>query len=116
MKKWKVLGKTMINQIITLGKIAELPTLKKTPRGNSVTTIMLEVTRNFRNSDGRYEKDLMQFTLWKGIAETTVAVASVGDLLAIKGHIQTSSYENAEGVVYYNYELIAEKVTFIASK
>ena len=106
----------MINQVIVLGKISELPIMKETINGNKVATILLEVTRNFRNSEGEYEVDLMQFTLWKGIAESTVAIAQVGDILAVKGRLQTSSYESQEGIIYYNYELIAEKVSFVNSK
>lgn len=103
----------MINQIIVIGKVRELPVLKETTNGNKVASILLDVMRNFRNSEGEYEQDIMQFTLWKGVAESTVAVSQIGDLVAIKGRIQSSSYESKEGLLFYNYEMIAEKVTFL---
>jgi len=106
----------MLNQYIVVGRIKELPLIRETSGGNKVSTLLLEVDRNFKNSEGFYETDLFQITLWKGIAETTVHLAEVGCLVAIKGRIQSSQYENKEGLQFYNYEIIAEKVSFLTQK
>ena len=106
----------MLNQLIVVGKVKELPAMRETSNGNKVSTLLIEVNRNFKNSEGFYETDIFQVTLWKGIAESTVHLAQAGSLIAIKGRIQSSMYESKEGTQYYNYEIIAEKVSFLSQK
>ncbi len=62
----------MLNQCALVGRVKELPVSKTTSQGNTVAQLVLEVDRNFRNSDGTLSTDLFQITLWKGIAETCV--------------------------------------------
>ena len=39
-----------------------------------------------------------------------------GDIVGIKGRIQTSSYEAEDGTIRKYTEVVAEKVTFLSSK
>jgi len=54
--------------------------------------------------------------LWKGIAENTVEYVKKGDLLGIKGRIQTRNFQTEENNKKYVTEVVAEKVTFLSSK
>lgn len=103
----------MINNVVLTGKVVELPKVRETATGIKYANILLEVMRPFRNSNGVYESDRMSVTLWKGIAETAIDVCKVGDLLGIKGRIQTYSVEK-ENQTYYNYEIVAEQVSFMS--
>lgn len=103
----------MLNQCILIGKVKKLPVIKQTTNGNSVAQLILECDRNFRNSDGTLSQDLFQVTLWKGIAEECVAACKENDLIAIKGRLQASTYETEKHKLFYNAEVIAEKVSFL---
>jgi len=105
----------MLNQVVLVGRLVKEPELKKTENGNKVTYITLAVPRSYKNSDGEYEADFVDCTLWKAIAESTTEYCHKGDLLGIKGRIQTSSYEK-DGEKKYSTDIIAEKVTFLTSK
>ncbi len=59
---------------------------------------------------------LFDCTLWTGIAETTSEYCKKGDLLGIKGRVQTRSYEKEDEKRQYVTEVVAEKVTFLSSK
>ena len=39
-----------------------------------------------------------------------------GDIIGVKGRLQSSTYEKEDGSKAYKMELIAEKVTFLSSK
>lgn len=104
----------MLNHIVLVGKVVELPNLKETVNGNKLAVIGMMLDRPFKNSEGNYDQDYIAITLWKGIAETVCEVCRLQDVLAIKGRIQTHTYEK-DGNVYHNYEIIAEKVSFIES-
>ena len=105
----------MLNQAVLVGRIVQEPELNKTDAGN-VMHITLAVPRSFKNINGEYDTDFINCTLWQAIAENTVEYCKKGDLVGIKGRIQSSNYEDKEGNKRYAVEIVAEKVTFLASK
>lgn len=104
----------MLNQCVLVGKVKELPVVKKTPNGTSTATLLLDVERGFRNSNGEYEYDTFSITLWRGIAEDTIAFASVGAIIGVRGRLQANVHNANNEVTYYNAEIIAEKVSFLS--
>ena len=105
----------MLNQAVLVGRLVQEPELNKTEKGN-VTNITLAVPRSYKNSDGEYDTDFIRCTLWQVIAENTVEYCKKGDLVGIKGRIQSSNYEDKDGNKRYAVEIIVDKVTFLASK
>ena len=105
----------MLNHTVIVGRIVKDPELKETDSGKKVTNITLAVPRSFKNMNGEYETDYIPCVLWKGVAESTTQYCKKGDLVGIKGRIQSRSYETEEEKRYV-VELIAEKVTFLTSK
>ena len=105
----------MLNQTVIVGRIVKDPELKETDSGKKVTNITLAVPRSFKNMNGEYETVYIPCVLWKGVADSTTQYCKKGDLVGIKGRIQSRSYETEEEKRYV-VELIAEKVTFLTSK
>lgn len=107
-------GNNMLNQTVIVGRIARDPELRETENGKKVTNVTLAVPRSFKNSNGEYETDFISCVLWKGIAESTVEYCKKGDLVGVKGRIQTRVYEKDEEKKY-STEIVAEKITFLSS-
>ena len=105
----------MLNQAVLVGRIVREPELKETEKGN-VTNITLAVPRSFKNSNGEYDTDFISCVLWKGVAENTVEYCKKGDLVGIKGRIQTRDVELEDESHRKYVEVVAEKVTFLSSK
>ena len=57
--------------------------------------------------------DTLAVTLWKGIAQTTSEVAQKGDTVAVKGRIQSHTFEGNDGQQHRSYDIIAEYVSLI---
>ncbi|MFV0381854.1 MAG: single-stranded DNA-binding protein [Breznakia sp.] len=106
----------MLNQIVIVGKVKEMPELKETNSSIKYALLTLDVNRNFKNSEGVFESDTIVCTLWRGIAESCLDVCEVGSLVGIKGRLQSRSYTNEENRTFINYEVIAEKVSFLDAK
>jgi single-strand DNA-binding protein len=106
----------MLNQTVIVGRLVKDPELKETENGSKVTNITLAVPRSFKNSNGEYETDFISCVLWRGIAENTVEYCKKGDLLGVKGRVQSRSYESEDEKKHFVMEIIAEKVTFLSSK
>lgn len=102
----------MINNVVLTGKVAELPRLQESAIGIKYAEIPLEVTRPFKNSNGIYDIDRIYVTLWRDIAEMACDVCKIGDILGIKGRIQSREISK-DNRTYYIYEVVAEHVSFM---
>ena len=104
----------VLNQAVLVGRIVKDPELKDTEKGK-VTNITLAVPRSFKNTNGEYDTDFISCVLWKGVAESTAEYCKKGDLVGIKGRIQTRDVELEDETHKKYVEVIAEKVTFLSS-
>ncbi len=106
----------MLNQIVIVGRLVRDPELRETESGKKITNVTLAVPRSYKNSKGEYETDFIDCVLWTGIAENTVEYCKKGDLLGVKGRVQTRTYETEDEKKRHVTEVVAEKVTFLSSK
>lgn len=106
----------MLNQTVIVGRLVRDPELYETENGNKVTNITLAVPRNYKNSNGEYDTDFISCVLWKGIAENAVEYCHKGDLLGVKGRIQSRNIEIDENTKRQIVEIVAEKVTYLSGK
>ena len=103
----------MINTFIVEGKLKEISDLKETEKGIKYAHIILSVERNYRNSEGLYDEDLIEIELWRGIAEVCSENSKLNDYVSIQGRIQSSQLKTNEGKSFLAYKFIAEKVSFL---
>lgn len=80
-----------------------------------VTSITIAVPRTYKNPEGKYDADFVRVTLWNAIAINTGEYCKKGDIIGVKGHIQTSSYEDEDGNKKYVTDLIGERVSFLST-
>ena len=105
----------MLNQLVIAGRLVSDPEIIETDNNKKRTYITIAVPRSYKNMDGMYDTDFIRCTLWNGIAESTCEYCKKGDVVGVKGRIQTSSYEK-DGEKKYTMDVIAEKVSFLSSK
>ena len=101
----------MLNQVVMVGRLLEKPEIKELENGKKVGTITLIVPRCYKNEDGEYEKDFIDCMLWSGIAENTAKYCNKGDVVGVKGRIETTIIDKVK-----HSNVIAEKVTFLSNK
>ena len=90
----------MMNQVLLVGRIAKL-------NEDTETLITLAISRNFKNKEGIYETDFIDCQLFGSVAESTKYYCKNGDIVGIKGRLQT---DNEKMIV------VADKVTFLTTK
>lgn len=106
----------MLNQTVLVGRIVRDPELRETDNGKKVTNITLAVPRSFKNLEGEYDTDFISCVLWKGIAENTVEFCRKGDLVGVRGRIQSRNFEIDSETRKQIVEVVAEKITFLSNK
>ncbi len=104
----------MLNQVVLVGRIVKTPELKVTDSGKKTATVTLAVPRNYKNTNGTYDTDYLDCTLWTNVAENTTEYCQTGDMVGVKGRIQTRILQNEDGSKRKRTEIVAEKVTFLA--
>lgn len=105
----------MMNNVMLMGRLTRDAELRETESGKKVTNITIATQRPYKNSEGIYETDFIDCTLWQGVAENTCEYCNKGDIVGVRGRIQNSTYEKDNEKKYVT-EVIAEKVTFLSSK
>ena len=106
----------MHNQIYLMGRLVSDPEIKETENEKKVCEITLAVPRSYKNADGIYETDFISVTLWAGIVEQVCKYCHKGDLVGVRGRLQTRTYEDKNKEYKRIIEVISDKVSLLQSK
>lgn len=104
-----------MNQVVLVGRLCQDPEVLKTDADKPRSVVTIAVNRSFKNNEGIYETDFIRCVLWNNIALNTFEYCHTGDVVGIKGRLQTRNYEDEEKNKKFIMEVIAEKVTFLSS-
>ena len=105
----------MLNQIILVGRLVRDPQLQKSDKNKQYAQITLAIPRSFKNINGEYDSDFIDCMLWDSIAKSTTDYCHKGDIVGVKGRIQSDVVEK-DGTKKYYMNVIAERVTFLSGK
>lgn len=101
----------MLNQLVICGRLTQDPIINELEKGKKESIITIAVPRSFKNADGIYETDFIDCKLWAGVAENAAEYLKKGDVVGVKGRLQTKIINDKKEI-----EIIAEKVSFLSSK
>lgn len=87
----------MLNQVVVVGRIYSMENGK----------LVMAVPRSFKNENGEYDTDYIEARLSKSIESNVSTYCEVGDLVGIKGRLESDANRMF---------VIAEKVTFLSSR
>ena len=104
----------MINNIMLIGRIANNPKLIE-ENGHKCSYITLANNREFKNSEGIYETDFIDIKVFYPMCDSLVEYCHKGDLIGVKGRLETSVYEKGNGEKFKITFVFATKITFLSS-
>ena len=105
----------MLNQVVLVGRLVMDPELVDTENNKKISRVTVAIPRSFKNMNGEYETDFINCILWDSVAKSTVEYCKKGDIIGIKGRVQSSVVEKDKEKKYY-FDVIAERVTFLSNK
>jgi len=105
----------MMNQFFGVGRLVAQPEVKESENGKKYTNFTFAVQRSYKNADGVYETDFLDVVSFGPMAETTCEYCQKGDMVGVKGRVETSSYENEDGEKRKSTQIIADRITFLSS-
>ena len=104
----------MLNQAVIVGRIVSQPEIKE-ENGKKYSNLTLAVSRSYKNENGEYDTDFLDCTIWNGIAENVKEYCMKGDLVGVKGRLESTTIEK-DGNIEKKMNIVAEKITFLSSK
>lgn len=105
----------MYNYSFIVGRVVRDVEVRKTDSGKAVATITLAVTKPFKNPQtNAFDTDFINAVLWEPICNTVAEYTHKGDVVGLKGRLQTKK-EEIEGQNYYLTEFVGEKVIFLSA-
>ncbi len=104
----------MLNQVILIGRLVKKPELRVSEGGVNYIKATLAVQSEFKNKDGEYDTEFLEFTAFGKLAENTSKHCDKGSLLNIVGSLNNNVYKDKNGVNHYQLSIIANKVSFLS--
>ena len=101
----------MLNVVVLSGRLTQDPELKTTPNGISVCSFSIAVERRFRSGEER-QSDFINIVTWRSSAEFVSKYFKKGQMIAIRGSIQTRRYQDKDGNNRTAFEVVADDVQF----
>lgn len=106
----------MLNSVALTGRLTKDVDLRYTQSGTAVGSFTIAVDRQFRSANGERETDFINCAIWRKSAENFSNFTHKGSLVGIEGHIQTRTYDNAQGQRVYVTEVIVENFALLEPK
>ena len=105
----------MLNQVVLVGRLVKDLEVRSSEGNKKYSFITLAIPRSYKNHDGIYETDFVECILWNNIASNTAEYCKKGDIIGIKGRVESRVIEE-NNINKTILQIIAEKVTFLSSK
>ncbi|HEL2413237.1 TPA: single-stranded DNA-binding protein [Streptococcus suis] len=100
-----------MNKVILSGRMTKDVEVRSTPNNVSVANGTIAVNRNFKNKNGEYETDFLDFIAYGKLVDILSNQSRKGILCEIVGRLQKRSYDNKDGKRVYVMEIICEEYT-----
>lgn len=106
-----------MNVVIIKGRLTKDPDVRYTQGAKPMTIarFSLAVNRRFKR-DGEPDADFFNVVAFGKQAETIEKFVTKGTEIAVRGHLQTGSYQNKEGQTVRTVDVVLDEFDFCGSK
>lgn len=106
----------MLNIVALMGRLTADPEVQKTSSGISCCRFTLAVERNYAKKGEERQADFIGCIAWRNQAEFLERYFCKGQLVAIDGMIQTSSYTDNTGNKRYSTTVTVNSINFTGDR
>lgn len=104
----------MLNQVTLIGRLVKKPELRTSESGMEYLKASIAVQSQYKNKDGEYGVEFIDFTSFGKVAQNTVKYCDKGSLINIVGVLSNNTYTDKNGVNHYQLSLIANQINFLS--
>lgn len=104
----------MLNQVMLIGRLVKKPELRESEGGLNYLKASIAVQSHYKNKDGNYEVEFIEFTAFGKTAQNTAKYCDKGSMINVIGTLTNNVYTDKKGVNHYQLSVIANKVNFLS--
>jgi single-strand DNA-binding protein len=101
-----------LNTVALTGRAARDIDLRYTQNGKPVANGAIAVQRKFKNAQGEYEADFIDFVAWSKTGELMAEYVKKGEQFGISGELQTRNWEKNDGTKMKSVEVNVNQFDF----
>ena len=106
----------MLNSVCLMGRLVADPELRHTPSQVPVCSFRIAVDRTYQPKGQEKQTDFINIVTWRSTAEFVSRYFRKGQLVAVQGSIQTSSYTDKDGNKRTSFDVVADNAFFAEKK
>lgn len=104
-----------MNKVILSGNLCKDIELKYTTSNVAVVSNSIAVKNDFKNNNGEYESQFINFVVYRNNAEFLGKYAAKGSKVLLEGRLNNRNYDDKDGNKRYVTEVIVDKVELVGS-
>jgi|SRR5690554_3177036 len=105
-----------MNKVFLVGRITKDPELRRTNSGIPFVRFTLAINRRYQNKSGEREADFISCIAWRQTAELLARYITKGSQIGVDGNIQTSSFDDQNGVRQFSTQVVCESIHFLDTR
>lgn len=105
----------MLNHLSIMGRLTRAPELRRTQAGTAVTSFTIACERDYEQN-GERQTDFFDCVAWRGTGEFIKRNFLKGQMIAITGRLQVTSWTNDNGDKRYKAEILVSSAYFAGNK
>lgn len=102
-------------KVLLIGNVGNEPEIKSTASGKKLAKLSLATSRSFNDRNGtKQEKtEWHRVTFWDKLVDVVERYVHKGDRLYVEGRIEYGTSEDANGVVKYFTDIVAQELVML---
>ena len=105
-----------MNKFIGTGRNTKDGEFRTSESGIAIYNNTLAMTNNFKNKDGNYDSEFINYVAYRQTAEFLNKYSKKGTLVEIEGRITTRTYDKQDGKKGYITEISVENASVLEKK
>lgn len=105
----------MLNHLSIMGRLTRAPELRRTQAGTAVTSFTIACERDYEQN-GERQTDFFDCVAWSGTGEFIERNFNKGQMIALTGRLQLTSWTNDNGDRHHKTEILVSGAYFAGNK
>lgn len=104
-----------MNVVMLIGRVVAQPELRYTQSGKAVATFRMAVDRRGGRGNEKSEADFINIKAWDRLGEICNEYLNKGKLIAIRGRLETRTYEDKDGNKRSAFDVVADEMQMLSA-
>jgi single-strand DNA-binding protein len=108
----------MINKVILVGNLGDVPEVRTLENGAKVAKFSMATNENYRDKSGQWQKitEWHNIVAWRYLADKAESSLKKGTLVYVEGKLTHRKYQDKDGIDRYFTEVVANTLKILEKR